>query len=153
MTILKGLCERKNPRLIILMKTWTTALDLLDFLDLLNHWKFYSDLRFVYTILSIWSISCLQFLIQMSSLQKILFQKDFPRLGLIMTDSFLVILTTDIPYLIVRLYAIFGIRNHDYTSYFLVFKNLVSILFQIADISKAFHRKKSKKKISLTNSP
>ena len=40
----------------------------------------------------------------------------------------------DVPFLIVRMYAIFGCGKHDYTSYFFVFKNLVVILLQIARI-------------------
>jgi hypothetical protein len=43
-------------------------------------------------------------------------------------------LITDIPYLFIRLYAIFGVRNHDYTSYFLVLKNIVIITLQTTDV-------------------
>ncbi len=40
----------------------------------------------------------------------------------------------DIPFFVVRMYAIFGCGKHDYTSYFFAFKNLVIILLQIARI-------------------
>ncbi|UJR19891.1 hypothetical protein I4U23_023024 [Adineta vaga] len=145
-TIIKGLCERKHARLNIIVKTWTTALDLLDFIDMLNYSKLYDDIYFVYTTLSVWSISCLQFIIKMSFIQKILLKKSYHRLGSIITDSLLSIIIIDIPYLIVRLYAIFGVKKHDYTSYFLILKNIVSIGLQIANVWNAFRENKGNKK-------
>ncbi|CAF1509568.1 unnamed protein product [Adineta steineri] len=147
--ILKGLCETKDHRLDIVIRTWTTALDILDFIDLLNHPKLYSDYRFVYITLTIWSISCFQFIIQISTIKKFLINKNYHRLATIITYSLLSMIITDIPYLIIRLYAIFGVRKHDYTSYFLVFKNIVVITLQTADVWMAFN--KTTKKIISTS--
>ena len=36
----------------------------------------------------------------------------------------------DIPFLVVRLYAIFGCGSHDYTSYFFAFKNIKALKFK-----------------------
>jgi hypothetical protein len=148
MVILRGLCETKDHRLNIIVKTWTNALDILDFIDLLSHPKIYTNSSFVYITLSIWSISCLQFIIQISTIKKILIKKHYHRLAAIITYSLLCMIITDIPYLIIRLYAIFGIRNHDYTSYFLVFKNIVVITLQTADVWIVFDETKTKKKIT-----
>jgi hypothetical protein len=68
------------------------------------------------------------------------------RLAAIMTYSFISMLMTDIPYLITRIYSIFGVQNRDYTSYFLVFKNIFIILLQTADVWIAFHETIRKKK-------
>ncbi len=64
----------------------------------------------------------------------------------------------DIPFLIVRMYAIFGCGKHDYTSYFFVFKNLVVILLQIARIQaiiveKNHHRKDELAKLTYIPQP
>ncbi|CAF4121156.1 unnamed protein product, partial [Adineta steineri] len=147
--ILKGLCETKDHRLDIVIRTWTTALDILDFIDLLNHPKLYSDSRFVYITLTIWSISCFQFIIQISTIKKFFINKNCHRLATIITYSLLSMIITDIPYLIIRLYAIFGVRKHDYTSYFLVSKNIVIIILQTADVWMAFN--KTTKKINSTS--
>jgi hypothetical protein len=132
--ILKGLCETTNHRLAMIVQTWTTALDIIDFISLLSHPKLYSDSRFVYITLSIWSISCLQFTLQVSTIQKILIKRNYHRLASLTTYSLISMIVTDIPYLIIRFYAIFGVKDHDYTSYFLVFKNIVVIILQTADV-------------------
>lgn len=142
--ILKGLCETKDNRLEIVVKTWTTGLDVLDFISLLNYSKLYSDTRFVYAVLTIWSISCLQFTIDISTIKKMLIKRNYHRLGSILTYSLLSMIITDIPYLIIRLYAIFGVKNHEYTSYFLVLKNIVIITLQTADVWITYQQTKKK---------
>jgi len=136
----------RDHRLEIIVKTWTTALDILDFINLLSYPILYSDIHFVYITLSIWSISCLQFTIQVSTVKNILLKRNYPRLASIMTYSLISVIITDIPYLIFRIYAIFGVRNHDYTSYFLVFKNIVVIVFQTADVWVIFNETTRKKR-------
>jgi hypothetical protein len=142
---LKGLSEKRNHRFDIVIKTWTTALDLLDFMTLLDSSKLYSDIRFVYITLSVWSVSCLQFIIRVSTIKRILMKRGYHRLSSLMTDSFVSMIITDIPYLAVRLYVIFGVTKHDYTSYFLVSKNIMVIILQTADVWIAFHETTSKK--------
>jgi hypothetical protein len=144
--ILKGLCETKNHKLQIVIQTWTAALDILDFIDLLSYPILYSDNRFVYITLSVWSISCLQFIIQVDSIKKIFIKRNYYRLGSIITYSFISMLITDFPYLILRLYSIFGVQNRDYTSYFLVFKNIFIIILQTADVWTAFKETTRKKR-------
>jgi hypothetical protein len=144
--ILKGLCKRKNHKLEVVVQTWTSALDILDFIDLLSFPKLYSDNRFVYMTLSIWSISGLQFIIEIPSIKNILIKRNYHRLASIINYSFISMLITDIPYLIIRLYAIFVLQNHAYTSYFLMFKNVFIIILQTADVWKAFHQTIKKKK-------
>jgi len=144
--ILKGLCEMRDHRLEIIVKTWTNALDILDFINLLSYPILYSDINFVYVTLTIWSISCLQFTIEVSAIRNALIKRNYPRLAAIITYSLISVIITDIPYLIIRLYAIFGIRNNDYTSYFLVFKNIVIITIQTADVWITFTETTRKKR-------
>ena len=94
MVILKGLCETKHHRLTIIIRTWTAALDILDFINLLGQPKLYSDIRFVYITLTIWSISCLQFIIQISTIKKILIKSNYPRVASVMTYSLLSMIIT-----------------------------------------------------------
>jgi hypothetical protein len=148
--ILKGLCETTNHRFAMIVQTWTTALDIIDFISLLSHPKLYSDSRFVYITFSIWSISCLQFTLQISTIKKILIKRNYHRLASLTTYSLISTIVTDIPYLIIRLYAIFGIINHDYTSYFLVFKNIFVIILQTADVWITFNGT-TKQKRNLTS--
>jgi hypothetical protein len=144
--ILKGLCETKDHKLDIVVRTWTTALDILDFITLLNYPILYKDSRFVYITLFIWSISCSQFIIQISVIKNMLLKRKCPRLAAILTYSFISMIVTDVPYIIIRLYAIFGVKNHDYTSYFLVWKNIIVITLQTADVWVHFKESKKKKK-------
>ena len=122
-------------------------MDALDFIDLLNHPKMYSDIRFVYITLSIWSISCLQFTAQITAIEKILLKRKFHRLAAIMTYSLISMIIMDIPYIIIRLYVIFGIRNHEYTSYFLVFKNIIVIALQTTEVWVNFNETTRKRRV------
>ncbi|CAF2994041.1 unnamed protein product [Rotaria sp. Silwood2] len=146
MVLLKGLCEKKGQKLDIIVKTWASALDTLDFIDLLSHQQLYSDRVFVYITLSVWSISCFQYVADVSIIKNILLKHNYQRLASIMTYSLLSVIIMDVPHLIVRLYAIIGVRQHDYTSYFLVFKNIFIIILQIADIWTVFSKTPMKKK-------
>lgn len=137
--VLKGLCETKDDRLQIIVKTWTAALDIIDFIGLLSYSKLYSDRRFVYVVLSIWSISCIQFIVPVSKIQQTLRERKYYRLAVIITYSLISMLISDVPCLIIRLYAIFGVKNHEYTSYFLLVKNLVVIILQTADVWTSFN--------------
>jgi hypothetical protein len=105
-------------------------MDLLDFIDLLSYPQLYFNSRLVYATLSVWSISCLQFVIYVPEVKN----NKLKELHSFLTNSLLNTFLMDIPFLIVRMYAIFGCGKHDYTSYFFVFKNLVVILLQIARI-------------------
>jgi hypothetical protein len=114
----------------LLFKYFATGMDLLDFIDLLSYPQLYFNSRLVYATLSVWSISCLQFVIYVPEVKN----NKLKELHSFLTNSFLTTFLMDIPFLIVRMYAIFGCGKHDYTSYFFVFKNLVVILLQIARI-------------------
>ncbi|CAF1065528.1 unnamed protein product [Adineta ricciae] len=114
----------------LLFKYFATGMDLLDFIDLLTYPQLYTNSRLVYATLSVWSVSCLQFVIYVPEVR----DNKIKELHSFLTNSFLVTFLMDIPFLVVRLYAIFGCGKHDYTSYFFVFKNVVVILLQIARI-------------------
>jgi hypothetical protein len=105
-------------------------MDLLDFIDLLTYPQLYSNSRLVYATLSVWSISCIQFVIYIPEVK----DNRLKELHSFLTNSLLTTFIMDIPFLIVRIYAIFGCGQHDYTSYFFAFKNFVVILLQIARI-------------------
>ncbi|CAF1078407.1 unnamed protein product [Rotaria sp. Silwood1] len=114
----------------LLFKYFTTGMDSLDFIDLLSYPQLYSNSSLVYVTLIVWSISCLQFVIYVPEVSN----NRLKELHSFLTNSLLITFLMDIPFLIVRLYAIFGCGSHDYTSYFFVFKNILLILLQIARI-------------------
>jgi hypothetical protein len=114
----------------LLFQYFTTGMDLLDFIDLLTYPQLYSNSRLVYATLSVWSISCIQFVIYIPEVK----DNRLKELHSFLTNSLLTTFIMDIPFLIVRIYAIFGCGQHDYTSYFFAFKNFVVILLQIARI-------------------
>ncbi|CAF5081062.1 unnamed protein product [Rotaria sp. Silwood1] len=155
-SLLKGLCDKKGQTLDIIVKTWASALDSLDFIDLLSHQPLYSNRAFVYVTLTVWSISCFQYVANMSTIKDILLKYNYQRLASIMTYSLLSVIIMDVPHLIVRLYAIIGVRQHDYSSYFLVFKNIFIIILQTAEVwtvfSKSSTNKKKKKKRTIPTS-
>ena len=144
--ILNSLSETKTRTYDTIVKTWATALDTIDFTDLLNHSSLYSIRAFVDTTLIVWSVSCLQFVIKLSKLRRILIRKNYHRLAVIVTHSTLSVLLMDIPYLCIRVIAIFGIRKHDYTSYFLVLKNIFAIILESIEICRSYNETKTKKK-------
>jgi hypothetical protein len=114
----------------LLFKYFATGMDLLDFIDLITYPQLYLNSRLVYATLCVWSISCLQFVIYVPEVKN----NKLKELHSFLTNSLLTTFLMDIPFFIVRMYAIFGCGKHDYTSYFFVFKNLVVILLQIARI-------------------
>ncbi|CAF1549070.1 unnamed protein product [Adineta steineri] len=114
----------------LLFNYFATGMDLLDFIDLLSYPQLYFNSRLVYATLCVWSISCLQFIIYVPEVK----DNKLKELHSFLTNSLLVTFLMDLPFLIVRIYAIFGCGKHDYTSYFFVFKNIVVILLQIARI-------------------
>ena len=134
--ILRALLTRQQSTLSyfdktdLLFKYFATGSDLRDFLDLLSYPQLYSNSRLVYVTLIIWSISCLQFIIYIPEVK----DDDAKQLRSFLANSSLTILLADFPFLIVRLYAIFGCGKHDYTSYFFVLKNILLILMQLARI-------------------
>ena len=114
----------------LLFKYFATGMDSLDFIDLLAYPQLYLNSRLVYATLCVWSISCLQFVIYVPEVKN----DKLKELHSFLTNSLLTTFLMDVPFLIVRLYAIFGCGKHDYTSYFFVFKNMLVILLQIARI-------------------
>lgn len=126
----------------ILFKYFATGMDQLDFIDLLSYPQLYGNSRLVYATLTVWSISCLQFVIYVPEVKN----DKIKELHSFLTDSLLTIFLMDIPFLIVRMYAIVGCGKHDYTSYFFVFKNLLIILLQIARIQAIFLERKEHRK-------
>jgi hypothetical protein len=138
----------------ILFKYFATGMDLLDFIDLLTYPQLYSNSRLVYGTLSVWSVSCLQFVIYVPEVK----DNKLKELHSFLTNSLLTTFLMDIPFLIVRMYAIFGCGKHDYTSYFFVFKNILVILLQIARIQaiiveKSQHRKDELAKLTYIPQP
>ncbi|CAF2973226.1 unnamed protein product [Rotaria sp. Silwood2] len=138
----------------LLFKYFTTGMDLLDFIDLLSYPQLYSNSRLVYATLIVWSISCLQFVIYVPEVSN----NRLKELHSFLTNSLLITFLMDIPFLIVRLYAIFGCGSHDYTSYFFVFKNILLILLQIARIQAIIiernrHRKDELSKLTYIPQP
>ena len=134
MVLVRAFEAKSGDRYKTIVTYWTTAFDTLDFIHLLTYPKLYIDRRFVHLTLTIWTISCVQFLIPLSTIEKYLKKHHHHRLASIITYSLFSVIFIDFPYILIRLYAIFGVGKHDYTSYFLVFKNVVVILFAIADL-------------------
>lgn len=133
----------------ILFKYFATGMDLLDFIDLITYPQLYINTRLVYATLIVWSISCLQFVIYVPEVKN----NKLKELHSFLTNSLLTTFLMDIPFFVVRIYAIFGCGKHDYTSYFFVFKNLVVILLQIARIQaiiveRNLHRKEQLAKLT-----
>ncbi|CAF3432392.1 unnamed protein product [Rotaria socialis] len=114
----------------LLFKYFATGMDSLDFIDLLSYPQLYINTRLVYATLVVWSVSCLQFVIYVPEVTN----HRLKELHSLLTNSLLITFLMDIPFLVIRLYAIFGCGSHDYTSYFFVFKNILLILLQIARI-------------------
>lgn len=114
----------------ILFKYFATGMDLLDLIGLLAYPQLYTNPRLVYATLSVWSVGCLQFVIYIPEAK----DDKLKELHSFLSNSLLTVFLMDTPFLIVRLYTIFGCGKHDYTSYFFVFKNIVLILLQIARI-------------------
>jgi hypothetical protein len=138
----------------LLFKYFATGMDLLDFIDLITYPQLYFNSRLVYATLSVWSISCLQFIIYVPEVK----DNKLKELHTFLTNSLLITFLMDIPFFIVRMYAIFGCGKHDYTSYFFVFKNLVIILLQIARIQaiiveRNHHRKDELAKLTYIPQP
>ena len=134
----------------LLFKYFATGMDLLDFIDLLTYPQLYTNTHLVYGTLSVWSISCLQFVIYVPEVDT----DRVKELHSFLTNSLLVTFLMDIPFFIVRIYAIFACGKHDYTSYFFLCKNLVLILLQIARMQAIVlegkdHRKKQLNKLTL----
>ena len=133
--ILRALLPRQDSvsyfgKTDLLFKYFTTGMDSLDFIDLLSYPQLYSNPRLVYSTLSVWSLSCLQFVIYVPEVKN----NKLKELHSFLTNSLLITFLMDIPFLVVRLYAIFATGKHDYTSYFFLFKNTLMILLQVARI-------------------
>lgn len=138
----------------LLFKYFATGMDLLDFIDLITYPQLYFNSKLVYATLIVWSISCLQFIVYVPEVKG----NKIKELHSFLTNSLLTTFLMDIPFFIVRMYAIFGCGKHDYTSYFFVFKNLVVILLQIARIQaiiveKNRHRKDELAKLTYIPQP
>lgn len=138
----------------ILFKYFATGMDSLDFISLISYPQLYLNSSLVYATLTVWSVSCLQFVIYVPEAKN----DRIKELHSFLTDSLLVTFLMDIPFLVVRLYAIFGCGSHDYTSYFFVFKNILLILLQIARIQAIFversvHRKEELAKLTYKPQP
>jgi hypothetical protein len=138
----------------LLFKYFATGMDLLDFIDLITYPQLYFNSRLVYATLIVWSISCLQFVIYVPEVKN----NKLKELHSFLTNSLLTTFLMDIPFFIVRMYAIFGCGKHDYTSYFFAFKNLVVILLQIARIQaiiveRNHHRKDELAKLTYIPQP
>ena len=138
----------------ILFKYFATGMDLLDFIDLLAYPQLYFNTRLVYATLTVWSISCLQFVIYVPEVKN----NKIKELHSFLTNSLLTTFLMDIPFITVRLYAILGCGKHDYTSYFFIFKNIVVILLQMARIQaiiaeRSQHRKEELAKLTYKPQP
>ena len=132
----------------LLFKYFTTGMDSLDFINLLAYPQLYTNSRLVYATLSVWSVSCIQYVVYFPEIS----HDTKKELHSLLTNSLLITFTMDLPYLIVRLYAIFGGGSHDYTSYFFLFKNILLILLQMTRIraicaERSQHRKKESTKL------
>ena len=133
----------------LLFKYFATGMDSLDFIDLLTYPQLYLNSRLVYATLCVWTISCLQFVIYVPEVKN----NKLKELHSFLTNSLLTTFLMDVPFLVVRLYAIFGCGKHDYTSYFFVFKNILVILLQLARIQAIIvernqHRRKELAKLT-----
>ena len=140
LAIVKGLSAKKSRRLSTFVTTWAITLDSLDFIDLLSYPRLYSSGRFVRATFAVWSLTCLQFLVETSALESVLTKRNYSNLASTVADSLLGIVFLDVPYLSVRLYAIIGMGKHDYTNYFLTGKNLIMIILQATALWTSFRK-------------
>ena len=140
LAVVKGLSATKSHRLNTFVTTWAIALDSLDFIDLLSYPRLYSSTPFVRAAFAVWCLTCLQFLVETSALERVLTKRNYSNLASTITDSLISILFLDMPYLSVHLYAIIGMGKHDYTNYFLTGKNVIMIALQATALWTSFRR-------------
>ena len=114
----------------LLFKYFAISCDMLDFLTILSDSVLINHEKLVYWTLSVWSWSTIQFFIFVPKYD----DEEKREFNAYITNSLLSTIFMDLPYLGVRVTAIFLFGSHNYNSYFFASKNLVMILLQIVRI-------------------
>lgn len=118
----------------LLFRYFAISCDMLDFLSILQDMTLIKNEYLVYWTLSTWSWSTIQFFIFVPRYEDTEKNEFFAYI----TSSFLSALFLDLPFLAVRIAAIFAFGSHNYNSYFFTSKNIVMILLQIFRIKATF---------------
>lgn len=118
----------------LLFKYFAISCDMLDFLTILQDITLIKYEYLVYWTLSTWSWSTVQFFVFVPTYEDAEKNEFFAYI----TNSFLGVLFLDLPYLAVRIAAIFSFGSHNYNSYFFASKNVVMILLQVFRIKATF---------------
>lgn len=118
----------------LLFKYFAISCDMLDFLTILQDITLIKNEYLVYWTLSTWSWSTVQFFVFVPRYEDTEKNEFFAYI----TSSFLSAFFLDLPYLAVRIAAIFSFGSHNYNSYFFASKNVVMILLQVFRIKATF---------------
>ncbi|RMZ99916.1 transmembrane 26 [Brachionus plicatilis] len=118
----------------LLFKYFAISCDMLDFLSILQDVTLIKIEYLVYWTLATWSWSTVQFFIFVPNYEDTEKNEFFAYI----TSSFLSTFFLDLPYLTVRIAAIFAFGSHNYNSYFFASKNILMILLQVFRIRATF---------------
>lgn len=113
---------------VLLFKYFAISCDMLDFLSILQDSWLIRNEQLVYWTLGAWTLSTVQFFVFISP-------KEFSSH---ISDSLLSVILMDLPFLGVRMAAIFGFGAHNYNSYFFATKNFVMLLLQLFRIKATY---------------
>jgi len=122
----------------ILFKYFAISCDMLDFLTVLQDTVLIQNDDLVYAILSIWTLSTFQFFLYVPKID----DEEKRKFNAYITNSLLSVLLLDLPFLGVRIAAIFAFGSHNYNSYFFATKNVVMILLQVVRVKATFSERK-----------
>ena len=122
----------------LLFKYFAISCDMLDFLSILQDNVLVRYEHLVYWTFSIWTWSTFQFFIYVPLFE----DQEKNQFNAYITNSLLSVFFLDLPYLGLRMAAIFGFGAHNYNSYFFATKNVVMILLQIIRIKATFSERK-----------
>ena len=118
----------------LLFKYFAISCDMLDFLTILRDTWLIRNPHIVYWTLSAWSLSTIQFFVFVPDFD----DDEVDVFTAHISNSLLSALLQDVPYLGIRLAAIFGFGSHNYNSYFFATKNVVMILLQLFRVKSSF---------------
>ena len=122
----------------ILFKYFAISCDMLDFLSVLQDSVLIKNDELIYSVLAIWTLSTCQFFLYVPKIE----DEEKRKFNAYITNSLLSVLLLDLPYLGVRIAAIFAFGSHNYNSYFFATKNCVMILLQIIRIRATFSERR-----------
>jgi hypothetical protein len=126
--IVRWIIPRSNltPHMLsdLLFKYFAISCDMLDFLSILQDNVLIRNEKLVYATLSVWSWSCIQFFVYVPNYE----DEEKRQFNAYINNSLLSVLFLDLPFLGLRIAAIFFFGSHNYNSYFFTVKNICMIL-------------------------